>query len=275
MVNISKRMSVFQPKLLDLRHGKGAHVLPPAPAPQLTQISLRYPRRHGLKPDSRTDGAHQFYDRYLPRLKYYNPTVKIDVKNDGNSNATMKLVLQCEGTDPEGLRAIAKKSTRVKQPRQMIQQQTEEQTEEELEAEAQMQSPNWRDAPGPREQQDPQEPEQEHKPTAEDDEVILKAQPTSEMGLQSNMPVYSRSVTLAVNSKPHWEIWQWFKKRTGAEAVPMSDTDRQLKHKFNKEAKERELDSEKGAVVALQLRREREALEKAKKAADEAATRTS
>ena len=276
MVNISKRMSVFQPKLLDLRHGKGAHVLPSAPAPQLTHVFLRYPRRRGLKPDSRTDGANQFHDRYLPRLKYYNPTLHVDVKNDGNANATMKLVLQFEGTDPEALKAIAKKSTKVRQPPQPKVEEPIQQTQEEQEAEAKLQSPNWRDAPAPQKapEQKPEEQQQkeEHKPSADDDQVVLKAQPTGELG-RSSTPVYTRSVTLAVNSKPHWEIWSWFKKRTGAEAAPMTDADRQLKHKFNKESQQRELDQEKGAIVAVQLKQEREALEKAKKAADEAATR--
>ncbi|RMZ79931.1 hypothetical protein DV738_g3029, partial [Chaetothyriales sp. CBS 135597] len=173
MVNLSKRLSLLQPKLLDLRHGKGAHILPPAPAPQLVHVFLRYPRRHGLKPDARTDGAHQFGSRYLPRLKYHNPKLKVDIKTDGNTHAPMKLMLQFEGTDPDALRAIAKKQ----------------------------QSPNWRDAPAPKEAPAQGSKGKSKKPTADDDEVVIKEKPESELGLQSNTPVYSRSVTLSINSK--------------------------------------------------------------------------
>ena len=264
MVNLSKRMSIFQPKLLDIRHGKGAHVLPPAPAPQLTDVFLRYPRRDGLRPDSRTDGAHQFQERYLPRLKYYNPTLKIDVKTDGNTHSTMKLVLQFEGANPEALRAIARKSTRVKPPPSVL-----AKTQEELEEDAQKQSPNWRDAPAP---EKPQEPVQKH--TADDDEVVLKPQGPTQGATQSSTPIYTRSVTLPVNNKPHWQIWSWFKRRTGVEAVPMTDADRKLKHTINKETQQRETDRAKGAVISAQLKKERDAMEQAKKAADEAAKPT-
>jgi hypothetical protein len=181
----------------------------------------------------------------------------MDVKNDGNTNAIMKLTLQFEGTDPEALRAIARKSTRVKQARQ--------QTEEELEAEAKKQSPNFRDAPSPGELL------QNQNPTADDDEVILKERPNSELGQEAGLPVYTRAVTLAVQNRPHWEIWKWFKKRTGAEPAPMTEEDRKLRNQINKDTERREVDREKGKIVSAQLRREREALEKAKKAADEAA----
>ncbi|RMZ79526.1 hypothetical protein DV737_g3357, partial [Chaetothyriales sp. CBS 132003] len=250
MVNLSKRLSILQPKLLDLRHGKGAHILPPAPAPQLVHVFLRYPRRQGLKPDARTDGAHQFGSRYLPRLKYHNPKLKVDIKTDGNTHAPMKLVLQFEGTDPAALKAIAKKS--------------------ELEAEARQQSPNWRDAPAPKEA--PLQEQGRPKATADDDQVVVKDRPESELGLHSNTPVYSRSVTLKINSKSHWEIWQWFKRRTGAEAAPMTDADRKLRHKINKDKQQAEIDRKRSLVAGAQLRQERAALEKAKKAAEQMLT---
>ncbi|RMD39771.1 hypothetical protein DV735_g5353, partial [Chaetothyriales sp. CBS 134920] len=205
MVNLSKRLSILQPKLLDLRHGKGAHVLPSAPAPQLVHVFLRYPRRHGLKPDARTDGAHQFGTRYLPRLKYHNPKLKVDIKTDGNTHAPMKLMLD-KGKSK--------------------------------------------------------------KPTADDDEVVIKDKPESGLGLQSNTPVYSRSVTLSINSKSHWEIWQWFKRRTGAEAAPMTDADAKLKHKINKHKHQAEIDRQRSQVIGAQLQQERAALDKAKKASE-------
>ncbi|RMZ86870.1 hypothetical protein DV736_g5908, partial [Chaetothyriales sp. CBS 134916] len=267
MVNLSKRMSILQPKLLDLRHGKGAHVLPPAPVPQLVHVFLRYPRRQGLKPDARTDGAHQFGSRYLPRLKYHNPKLKVDIKTDGNTHAPMKLVLQFEGTDPAALRAIAKKSIHSEFRQEKLKQQQQQEGQEDLEAEARQQSPNWRDAPAPKEE--PLQEKGRKKPTADEDEVVVKERPESGLGLHSNTPVYSRSVTLKINSKSHWEIWQWFKRRTGVEAVPMTDADSKLWHKINKDKQQAESDRKRSLVAGAQLRQERAALEKAKKAAEQ------
>ena len=281
MPNLSQRLSKLQPQLLELRHGKGAHVLPPAPAPQLTHVYLRYPRRTNLRPDARTDGAHQFHGRHLPRLKYYNPTLKIDVKNDGNTHAMMKLVLQFESTDPAALRAIAQKSTKPKQQRRRPQapiEQQPEQTQAELEAEAAEQSPNWRDAPSRPEAAEPtasKQPPPQKKHSADDDEVILKAQPGTAIDSSSAAPVYTRSVTLPINRRPHWEIWQWFKKRTGAEAVPMLDADRKMRHRINEEAQQREKDKELGLIIGARVKQEREALAKAKKAADAATAQMS
>ena len=54
----------------------------------------------------------------------------------------------------------------------------------------------------------------------------------------------------------------------------MTDADRRLKHTINKETQQRETDRAKGAVISAQLKKERDAMEQAKKAADEAAKPT-
>jgi len=99
MVNLAKRMRNFQPKLLAVQYGRGAAVLPPPPAPQLTRLVMRYPR---LSWAVSNHGPRIFAKESLPRLKYHNPTLPIRVED---SNAS-QMELTFESTDEASLEVL-------------------------------------------------------------------------------------------------------------------------------------------------------------------------
>jgi signal recognition particle subunit SEC65 len=90
-------------------------VLPPAPAPQLTSVKILYPKSRIVVPKPETAGIHDFLREYLPRLKYYNPAVDINVRNPKDMRIQSMVTLEFESTDPEALKAIAHKSRRLKE----------------------------------------------------------------------------------------------------------------------------------------------------------------
>jgi len=72
MVSIIKRMVVLRGKLATLRHGLGAAILPP----NVQKISLDFPMRN----KGGHMGPRKLWRSYLPRMKYYNPNLEVEVK---------------------------------------------------------------------------------------------------------------------------------------------------------------------------------------------------
>ncbi|KAF8420101.1 hypothetical protein EV426DRAFT_675887 [Tirmania nivea] len=71
MVSIIQRMKVLQGKLASLRHGPAAAILPPS----VEKLSLNF----AIRNKGGHMGTRKFWRLYLPRLKYYNPTLPIEV----------------------------------------------------------------------------------------------------------------------------------------------------------------------------------------------------
>ncbi|KIX02080.1 uncharacterized protein Z518_08019 [Rhinocladiella mackenziei CBS 650.93] len=105
MVNLGKRMRSFQP-LFRVRHGEGAAILPPPPAPRLAQLCLRYPLRAWNK---EMQAARGFKKDHLPRLKYHNPTLPIKVED----STALQLDLTFESNDESTLSALEKRQLPV------------------------------------------------------------------------------------------------------------------------------------------------------------------
>ncbi|KIW16395.1 hypothetical protein PV08_06447 [Exophiala spinifera] len=101
MVNLAKRMRNFQP-LLAVQYGKGAAVLPPPPSPQLTRLTMKYPRTEWSLSNQ---GPRMFAKDSLPRLKYHNPSLPIRVEDTQAST----LELTFESTDKAALETLQKR----------------------------------------------------------------------------------------------------------------------------------------------------------------------
>lgn len=242
-------------QLLNIRTGSGAVILPPSPAPQLTSIFVRYPRTRGHKPGKKTDGINKLLKEYLPRLKYYNPAIRIEVDNPSNIPAACMLRLQFEGTDPDALRGIAHKSSRTKEeirgPRRLLENPPE---------------PASADGPNSR------YTFTQHRPSADDDEVVVKAQPIANPSSPSTVspptPIYTRTVTLATNYRPHWEIWKWMRRRTGGMTVRTTEADQKLSKEIREHEKASAETREQMKELTAKIKDEQAALAKAKKAAE-------
>lgn len=76
MVDISKRMTKLRTKLLSIRTGPGAAILPP----EVKKIQLNFANTNG----NGHQGAKKVWREYLPRLKYYNPVVSMVVNRTGD-----------------------------------------------------------------------------------------------------------------------------------------------------------------------------------------------
>jgi len=186
----------------------------------------------------------------------------------------MTLTLQFEGSDPEALKAIATKSDR---PRRIQRASKQDQaykgmTEEEMETEARKQSPNWRDAPVRDEAPAAGKNADTKKPSANDDEIVLKPQPAADPAAPSTTappePLYMRSVTLGLKGRSAPDIWKWFQYRTKCEELPTSSEDEATQvnlAEFNVQA-EQDRQRVKAGVDAM--RREKEDLRRAREAAD-------
>ena len=171
-------------------------------------------------------GAFLFHKKSLPRLKYTNPGLVIDVKTDPKQPPL--LTLHFESTDREALQAIASAS---EHPRDHLPKQIRITAQDDPAA----RSGNWRDAPARpgteiKTEEAPRDTSSDKKrPTAADDEIRLKSQPAADPATPSSVSapeaVYERSVTLSVHNRPFWDIWSWFKKRTGGHGVQHSPED--------------------------------------------------
>jgi Mitochondrial ribosomal protein L51 / S25 / CI-B8 domain len=200
---------------------------------------------------SKTSGIHELLKYCLPRLKYYNPTVRIHVDNPTKPSAPCLLTLTFEGTDPEALKAIAHKRTKPKEPK----------------------INDWKRKNG-----EPIRPPPRTWPTADEAEVVLKPQPAADPNEPSTAepptPIYTRSITLATNGRKSsgaGSIWHWISSRTGGKQVKISPADSELRKAIaeHKEKSEETRQMMKG--VQAKIDEEKAALTKAKKAAEEAA----
>lgn len=255
-------------------------MLPPPPAPQLTHLHLRYPKG----PWGRTiQGAKLFRKDILPRLKYHNPALSITIENEpGQLRDPMTLTLTFESTDPDALKAIAQKSQRPPRPQsQATESRSEPGSREEMERQARKQSPNWRtppsrEEPSPQDEEASPEPQNIQRPSADDDEVVLKPQPPANPSSPSTtsppQPVYIRSVTLGLGRRPGWEIWSWFKLRTKCQPVRTSTEDVQMKQELEQFARRAEHDRRRVKAGMDAMKREKEDLKRAREAADRLAT---
>ncbi|KAL4952632.1 CI-B8 domain-containing protein [Aspergillus filifer] len=94
MVNLFKRMRKLQTRILNIRVGTGAAVLPtPATAtkeyPAVTRLHLTYAQKiYGGH-----QGARHFWRNCLTRLKYHNPALPITVKQITNQEAPASLTV--------------------------------------------------------------------------------------------------------------------------------------------------------------------------------------
>ncbi|TLD28983.1 hypothetical protein PspLS_03131 [Pyricularia sp. CBS 133598] len=67
MVSVIRRMNVLKRKLYNIRHGPGAAQLPP----EISRLHFEFPMTRSLA----ELGPRKFWRRYLPQLKYHNPSV--------------------------------------------------------------------------------------------------------------------------------------------------------------------------------------------------------
>ncbi|KAL4892604.1 50S ribosomal protein Mrp49 [Aspergillus ambiguus] len=94
MVNLFKRMRKLQTRLLNIRVGTGAAILPTAPSatkdfPAITRLHLTYARKiYGGH-----QGARHFWRNCLPRLKYHNPSVAMSVKQTDEQDGPAALTI--------------------------------------------------------------------------------------------------------------------------------------------------------------------------------------
>ncbi|EAS36342.3 50S ribosomal protein Mrp49 [Coccidioides immitis RS] len=99
MVSILKRMRKMKSRLLDIRVGLGAALLPSASSPSkfspVTRLHLTYAR----KMYEGHIGARRFWRQCLPRLKYYNPSVAMSVKQTDDNAGPAVLTLYFANKD--------------------------------------------------------------------------------------------------------------------------------------------------------------------------------
>ncbi|OTA65252.1 hypothetical protein K449DRAFT_264629 [Hypoxylon sp. EC38] len=83
MVNPGKRMHKLQAKLLALRHGPGAAILPP----EITRIHMNF----ALRWNDGHFGPRKFWKICLPRLKFWNPAIPMLVNRTSDQTAPAKM----------------------------------------------------------------------------------------------------------------------------------------------------------------------------------------
>lgn len=164
------------------------------------------------------------------------------------------ITLQFEGTDPQALRALAQKSRKTPSTMKIGGSKDPETGAEGYASTA------------PR-------------PSADADEVVLKAQPAANPSSPSSVnppaAIYTRSVTFAAANKPHWEVWRWFRKRTGGTGIIPAKDDLKLREDISKHKKQAEVDRGRVKLVTAQMKEEQAALQKAQKAVEQAETEAS
>ena len=251
------------PQLLNIRTGPGAVILPPSPAPQLTSISVRYPKNRDHKPGRKTDGLHRLLRDYLPRLKYYNPAVRIEVDNPSDMSAASMLRLQFESTEPFPLRATKKERS------------AEERKRDELRKRGFIRPSEISPEPASPEDTTSNDTITQREPLVNDDEVVLKslpaANPSSPSTVSPPNPIYTRTATFASDyRKPH-QIRAWMRKKTHGEQVPVTQADQQLSRDIKKHEEQSAETRERMKEVSAKIKDEQAALAKAQKSAEAAA----
>lgn len=243
------------PQLFSLRMGLGAFTQAPPPHPQLKRISLAFPRtpdaavEDQLKPVIK--GAHIFEKRVLPRFKYHNPEVEVEIKHF--PSVPSLLTLHFEGDDPEALRNLAKQGIHSKKV-------TSSRTDTSP-------NPSYTDSSAPR-------------PSANDDAVTLKAPPTDPSAIQTvnpPKPIYQRACTFPLRLKSALQITQWLRFRTNNNTYKHrkelynrgTAQDRRERRELFLKAEKSEVDRARMAVIQAGRDREKAALEQVRKAAEQ------
>jgi hypothetical protein len=199
-----------------------------------------YPKNRWKKPNTKvTGGAHGFNKEIIPKLKYNNPALEIEIQNFPKSPSLLRLHFQCQ--DQEQLRNIATPSQR---PANTDFPHAE--TDRTL-------PPNFGDPKAPR-------------PTAADDEITLR-----EISASSDLPqpMYQRSVTLSLRDRPMYNIMDWFQQRTKCEKIPISLEDVKLGSRLGQQAIRSEMDRERMKIAQAAIDREKAVLEQAKRIAEQ------
>ncbi|KAH8701681.1 50S ribosomal protein Mrp49 [Talaromyces proteolyticus] len=98
MVNLFKRMRKLNTRLLNVRIGTGAAVLPSIAnsskdQPAITRIHLTYAKRM----NGGHMGARRFWRQCLPRLKFHNPAIQMSVKQTDDQEGPAALTIFFSG----------------------------------------------------------------------------------------------------------------------------------------------------------------------------------
>lgn len=268
MVNISKRMRVLKRKLLSVRRGPGAAILPqylpqpnntssPAHPLQATLLRLRLDFPPGIGPASK--GARAFWRNHLRRLKYHNPALPITVNQSaqkgtpGNPGPAWRLFLDFEGEE-KALRELASEPENGDFRRIM---------EEELK-------------PRPRNtiQPDPVADKSQSQlgsgqsaPRAMPSSNGPHAEPSPQTSPEHNL-ISHRTVSLPVLNRPAGALWFWFQQRTKCVPVPESEADTQLESELAEHSVKAEEDRKRLKRSLDEIRAKRDMLKLARREAD-------
>ncbi|KAF7507727.1 hypothetical protein GJ744_010156 [Endocarpon pusillum] len=259
MVNITKRMHILKPKLLSVRNGPGAAILPQHETqsdsgtrssrpsqPTLLRIRLDYPPGNG--PASK--GARAFWRNHLRRLKYYNPALPITVNQnaqkgtEGNPGPAWRLFLDFEGEE-KALRELATEPKNehfkevmeeelIPRPRSTEEVVVEDNTTQskpkprpKSQAKASVTTPPLPPPPSS------SSPDQNPPPSP------LPSVSTSE---NARPLISTRTISLPTLNRPAGALWFWFQQRTKCVDVPESDADKRLARELAKHAVKAEED---------------------------------
>ncbi|KAG0128927.1 putative 50S ribosomal protein Mrp49 [Tuber indicum] len=93
MVSMKIRMFHLRSRLALIRAGTGAAILPP----EVRKLGLTF----AMKNTDGHMGPRKFWRNYLPRLKYHNPNVDMQVHRDRESGGDATLVIEFDGGKTE------------------------------------------------------------------------------------------------------------------------------------------------------------------------------
>ena len=235
-------------QLLAIKYGPGAIIVPPAPAPQLVSLSLIYARRDNVKPSRNTYGARHFEQECLPRFKYYNPGVKVDILHTKNMRHEGSLTLEFAAdpnavTPPSIFRVVTPHEIKI-----------------------------FEGQPSIRPRADPQTATPEL--PASDEEAVLEPQPPTDSAVTqtftppSQPPPAPRKVTLRTKHRPPGAIAKWLEMSVGGTRAKITKADQDFIHNYQRKEQIAANTKEVMKGVTAKLKEEQASLAKAKKAAD-------
>lgn len=264
-------------KIYRVKGGAGAAILPPnAPAPQLTNVTLRIPNpAYGYDA-----GASDFWRRYLPALRYHNLTLPIKVEQTRQAAADFAptITLEFEATTREAL------ETQQVKPKYTDQQALERwkgdlsRTRQEQKEQEFMGGPVIAIKKDSLVNQVRQQQQEIGIPEASKTSVgaiTTKAQPAADPSAPSTtsppVTMFQRSVTLGLRGRNAWDIWSWFQGVTKARPYKLNREERsglRGERSFQEKASK---DRERVKIGVDAMKREKEELRRAKEAAERSA----
>jgi len=105
MVSIKIRMFHLRSRLALTRAGIGAAILPP----EVRKLALTFAVRNK---DGHM-GPRKFWYKYLPRLKYHNPAVDMEVSREGVSGGDATLAIEFDGGKTETIHVKHKHENQI------------------------------------------------------------------------------------------------------------------------------------------------------------------